>query len=257
MTKPSLMWLSLAAAVLASCAVPKKREAVTLPKPEFKKTFGELRFLGNGALWLEYKNIKLAVDPAADLPDPRQVDYLLLTEAGDSRFPASSRAQFRNDTKIVAPESGSLSKQGFQAVKVIQPGQTIMLKKDDGFLFLEAVQSVGENIFNSYFFEFDGGSKIFVSGSLWDPDQFRPFLYGLRDEGKGIDILVLREALSPPDWDNAADVIALLQPEAVVIVESGLEKNRSLNRRRFEAGLIKRLYTGGILYAQAGESVPF
>jgi hypothetical protein len=235
---------------LAACATPPTRPVppeTQLPVPVLEKTFGNIQTDSGGALLIEYKTMHILVDPAASTTwDTAKVDYLLLTDAAPRPLNA------RKDLKIMAPPSavGWLQKQGFTQVKGASSGQRVYLKKDDAFLFANAVTSgVNEQMRNSYLLEFDNGRNIFVSGRLASLDTLREFVFSLRDDGKDI-----HAAIMAADTDaTGAEAIGLLQPQ-FAFYDAG---DRPADRKTMDKMLAEQLYPGTFSLLKRGQSVPF
>jgi hypothetical protein len=182
--------------------------------PHFEKTFGSIQPLPNGGLAIQYKKIALLLDPPVAQPE---VDYVLLTGADSRRWNSSVQVGLRKNVKILASSADApiIQKQGFTQVKASGPGQRLLLKKEDGFLFVSATAGQG------YFLEFDNGKNIFVAGDVSNPDALREFVYALRDDGREIEIGFFQ--IGPgTDMAALASTIGLLQPKnAVLLREPG------------------------------------
>ncbi len=235
--------------LLAGCAAPLRPPVETVPEtvPGLEKTHGEIKTDKDGALMIEYKTIKILVDPgASNAWDSAQIDYLLLTQT-----PAAALS-VRRDLKIMAPPPllGALQKAGYTQVKSVSSGQRLFLKKDEAFLFAGAATAgQGEKMKNGYLLEFDNGRNIFVSGRLNSADALREFVFSLRDDGKE-----LHAAVVAADSDViAVEAIALLQPHFAYYDPAP----RAADRKRLEKTLADQLFSGGLIVLKRGESIPF
>ncbi len=129
-------------------------------------------------------------------------------------------------------------------LKGLAPGRRMLLKKDEGFLFVSRAPA-------GYLLEFDNGRNIYVGEELPAADALRPFVYELRDDGKEITLAFIPAA---PE-ERLAEIIGLLQPKIALIVQSaaGKRTNAALLRR-----LLQVLMFSGELYLPApGEKIPF
>jgi hypothetical protein len=130
-----------------------------------------------------------------------------------------------------------------------------MLKKDNAFLFVSGVQSKSPSgiMVNGYLLEFDNGRNILVSGEIANLDVLRPFLYGLRDEGKEIHMVFLYNGAM--NETTAAEILALFQPRLGVLF-SGVSGQKFSNEL-FQQSLKDQLFEGSVLTAKAGDVFPF
>jgi hypothetical protein len=226
------LWLGLVLVLgLAGCArvvAPPPSAPVPaptpLPTPHFEKTFGSLNAFPNAGLAVQYKKISLLIDPPSA---PADTDYLLLSGTDERRWSPALQAGLRKNIKILSSptDAARIAKSGFTQVKALGPGQRILLKKEDGFLFASAAAG------QSYFLEFDNGKNIFIAGDVADADSLRDFLYSLRDDGRAIEIGFFR--LTPTtDAAALAQTIGLLQPKNVVLLRAPGAKNVDLNALR-------------------------
>jgi len=241
--------------VLTSCArvvappappVAPSPPSSAAPAPHFEKTFGSLQALPNGGLSVQYKKISLLIDPVAGAPD---VDYVLLSGADARRWGSAVQADLRKNVKILcAPaDAASVSQNGFAQVKALDAGSRILLKKEDGFLFVSATAG------QSYFLEFDNGKNIFVGGDIPSADSVRNFLYSLRDDGRSIEIGFFKIG---PATDNTtlAQIIGLLQPKNAVLLREPNAKTPNLDALREQ---LKDEFFEDPIAVAGNETMPF
>jgi hypothetical protein len=236
----SIFWVLF----FTSCrSIPLKS---TLPRdveaPRLEKTFGEVEIQSPSQFLLRYKSIVAGIDIAPSAP----LDYLLITRAAPDTL-----SSIRKDQKILAPESqvGLLKNKGFRMVKDVRPGAMIQLTKDGGFMFVRGADSQSGSVpVKSYFFECDNGRNILIAADGVRPDDLRPFLYALRDEGKEVHLAVV-----PYSKDSTAETIGLFQPfQAVVTGSSGSADQVDLKNQ-----LKEQLYSGALIFPQSGGTIPF
>lgn len=200
-----------------------------------------------GAFLIDYKTIRIAVDPTVTSTwDFSRIDYVLLTGADSNSFTA------RKDIKIMAPASAvsELQQRGFTQVKGVSTGRRLYLKKDDVFLFAGPVTGGhGLNMNNGYLLEFDNGRNVYIGGRVSSIDPLREFVFSLRDDGKEIHLAVLRA-----DTDAlAAEAAALLQPQ-FIFYDPG---PRHADRKSIDKILAEQLYSGVFAVLKRDQSVPF
>jgi hypothetical protein len=236
---------------LAACAAPVKRPAVpepaATPAPGPEKTDGQLQTDVYGSILIDYKAIRIAVDPSPTSSwDFSTVNYVLLTEGAPGPFTA------RTDIKMMAPPPAvaALQRRGFTQVKGVSVGQRLYLKKNEAFLFVSAVTAgQGEQMKNGYLLEFDNGRNVFIGGRFGSVDPLREFVFSLRDDGKEIYL-----ATVAADSDAvAAQETALLQPR-FAFYDPGA---RSVDRKAVDKTLSDELYPGVFSVLKRGQSVPF
>jgi hypothetical protein len=242
--------LFTAITLLAGCATPVRPPAPptpSVPSPKLEKTFGEIQTDADGALLIDYKTMRLMVDPAPQTTwDSARVDYLLLTSA------APQTLNVRKDLKIMAPPSAAswLNKQGYTQVKSLEAGSRVYLTKDNAFAFVSAAPTgTGERAQSGYLLEFDNGRNIYVSGRLSSVDVVREFTYGLRDDGKEIHVGIVSA-----DTDQmAAEAIGLLQPQFSFYCSGA----RDVDQKTIDKMLAEQLYPGVFSLLKRGQSVSF
>lgn len=206
--------------LLTGCP-PKAPQVVSPPvlppaPPVIEKTFGEIIPGGGSTLLIRYKSITLLADPVLNVGDPLwdqlpSVDYLLLTDAQPHHWGGAVWEALRQNLKILGTDEAVqvLSKHGFTQSKGMAHVQRMMLKKGDDFLFVSVIQghSASGKDANGYLLEFDNGRNIFISGEIKEETVMREFVYGLRDDGKQVDLAFV--------YDES--FIELIQPQVAYV----------------------------------------
>ncbi len=223
----------------------------------------------NGSLLITYKNIMIWVDPNADsatlAAQSQNVDYVLLTDAGQRHFGSTAQAAFRKNIKILASpnEASKVKAAGFTDVKALTAGQRIMLKKNNGstdaFVFVMCAQNTNPSTqlqVNSYLLEFDNGRNLFVSGELTNADGLREFVYGLRDDGKELyaGIFYLQPDVTA---QTIAQIASLVQPKAVILTQTDVSGVAAVDEASFHQALQTELYDGPAVILREGRQIPF
>ncbi|MCG3205628.1 MAG: hypothetical protein KCHDKBKB_02350 [Elusimicrobia bacterium] len=232
------------------------------PSPQFEKTFGTLTVGQQATLILQYKSMTLLIDPhlsaaecAAIFP---QTDYVLLTDAQDTHFSHEAKNTARKNLKIIVSpaESAKIKAAGFKEVKSLTPGQRLILKKENDFLFVTAAAHINPDSNSeviSYMLEFDNGRNLFISGEVTHPDGLREFLYNLRDEGKVIYAGFFYHQRNL-EANLLAQIIGLIQPNHAIILQSSLP---GFNKSQLQKNLADELFDKPLIIAQQGEEIPF
>lgn len=246
--KPFVAMLIL---TLTGCP-PKKPQVVSPPPPPVEppvveKTFGEITYGGLGTLRIQYKSIVVLTDPGVASGElKRPLDYLVLTDG------RSAALEVRKDLKIVASDqtARAMAQHGFTQAKGLARGKKLLLKKDEDFLFISAVGPEG----SGYLLEFDNGRNIFVSGSETKEAVMREFVYGLRDDGKQIDLAFFSSRVGV-EWCGV--FIGLFQPQAAYILQSDGLDVAPLDESRLKTKLQEEMYSGQIQIPKPGDKIYF
>lgn len=240
-----LLLIFLLSACAKTITTPPEAPLPPTTKPpalQLAKTFGDIQTGRDGSYFVEYKNIRMVVDPTSSSPWAiDQVDYVLLTRE-------LSTVSMRKTMKVMAPPSAitALQNQGYSQVKGVSNGQRVYLKKDEAFLFASGVTNGSAS---GYLFEFDNGRNVFISGKLSNLDGLREFVFSLRDDGREV-----HAALLMAENDKiAAEAISLLQPQFAFYGD----ENRRVDRKQMEKMLAEGLYDGTFSVLKRGESIPF
>ncbi len=286
----SIFLLILAGCLQRPAVKPEKGPPPTpsISRPQLQKTFGTIWYSGAATLWIQYKNMNIVVDPlfadkGAVLPpgwdekpgtsstdalvrrDPLilpavlpPMDYLFLTDLEPRHFGAPREPAIRLNMKIVAPPADitSLQRMGYINVKGLESGQRILLKKENAFLFASALGSKNPGTHaavNAYLLEFDNGRNIFISGETVDQSALREFLYGLRDDGKEIDLAFIYAG----GEQMSADIISLLNPKWALLLQRDSFTNAQFDEKRLEQLLKEQIFDGQLLFPKPGEQFPF
>ncbi len=299
-------FLLLGLFLLGGCPKTKKAVSPPVPTapaagPLFEKTYGDITYGGLATLLIHYKSMWLLVDPvfesvgslgptnvkldraktpgelrrtdAADvaLESLPPVDYLLLTDLAPHHFGMKAKEGLRKNLKVIAPtdSAADLQQAGFGSTKGLSKGQRILLKKGEDFLFVGAVQSrnpASGRVVNGYMLEFDNGKNIFISGEIVDESVMREFLYGLRDDGKQIDLAFIYggglrtqkdRTLQSADEQICAMFIGLLQPRVGLVLQyDGLDA-ALMDRTALQNALKDEIYSGELYFPKSGETIPF
>ncbi len=230
-------------------------------RPALDRTAGEA-VLSGGSIAITYKDLRIAVDlsPDALAAAAPTLDFLLVTSA-----PRSWPAGVRRDLKIVAPSdvTGAARGAGFANAKALGTGSRLMLSKPGVFVFVTAVQArnpATAALVNGYLLEFDNGRNVFISGELVDLTAVREFVYGLRDDGKQLQLAFVNAAKAPigggplrwPDEAGVAEMAALLGPKVAVITDRG-----GLDQVKLHDAFTNQIFDGGWYVAPALDRVPF
>lgn len=234
---------------------PVKKEAPP-PPTLLNKTFGEISYLGQDGYQLDYKSMRLLLNPTGNAGDGTTIDYVLLSGVGARSFPDNTSNRFRKNIKIVVHDSGQalLSQKGFSQVKGIRDTQKLMLKKEDGFIFANAVgiKTPDNNDANGYFLEFDNGRHVLISPDFLNADSYREFVYGIRDDGKEIHLAFLT-----CEEMGCAEAVALLQPKiAVLNIENAPEDKEAL-RASLNTYFQDNFFDGQFLFTEKEVKIPF
>jgi len=234
------------------CATVQKPTAPPEAKPPetrvLERTFGDIRVGDENSLLIEYKDMRLLIDPSPSLSwDVATIDYLLLTEADSDTAATLAMLIRRKNIKIMAPVSSvsALTQAGFTQVKGVSTGQRLYLKKDLGFLFAGAVSHGTKN---GYLLEFDNGRNVFVSGSLSSLDPLRQFVFSMRDDGHDVHVGLITARSD----QMAAEAVALVQPQF-----SFYRSRKTPDRKLIDATLAEQLYDGVFSVLKPGQSVSF
>lgn len=268
-------WI-LAAVILIGCPKATKIPPVAPPvKPVFEKTFGEITYGGGATLLIEYKDIHILVDPlfesgALQKEGLPPLDYLLLTDCQPHHWSPQTK-DLRKNLKIIAPpeEIEPIESQGFTQAKGLSNGQRILLKKNDGFLFVTVLTSrnpaTGRQV-NGYLLEFDNGKNLFVSGETVDEAVIREFVYGLRDDGKQVELAFVYagglKSKNNDTWQScnepcAAMMIGLLQPRVAVLLQTDAPESARFNEDLLRSQLKEQIYYGGLYRPSPGDVIAF
>lgn len=264
-----------------------------LPPDNFRlnKTFGDISFSGISTMLIQYKDISILIDPQTSaihesiegmkrsktstlaMEKIPFLDYLILTDAEPLHFGGQVKSMVRSDIKIISPldSVSTLASLGFKNVKSLEKGQKIMLKKGNNFLFVSAYPSknpiTGKTV-SSYVLEFDNGRNILISGNVLSVDPLRECLYGLRDEGKEIQMAFIYSGSLPFksgnetkvqsfDEKGAADLIGLFQPTMAVVVQTDSLEEARFDKSVFSQALKDQIYDGHTAVASPSDSFPF
>lgn len=249
-----VLWIISLGCVRAP-TVPVSSGPLPVPTPSLEKTFGEIHFSEFPSSQITYKNISLIIDPtllgsAANL----KADYILFTKVQSSWSDAASLHALDPSQKIIVPasEGERFVKSNFQQTKALQGNQKVLLKKDNNFLFVTAVQmqdSASKKTINGYCLEFDNGKNIFISGGITDMTVLRPFLYDLRDDGKEIYL-----ALISGDQTAFVELISLFQPRLAVVQ---MNSKSTLDMQTLRQPLADAFFQGQLLTADPNSTIPF
>jgi hypothetical protein len=227
--------------------------------PTFEKTFGSVAMKAGSALSLQYKEMRLAVNPSVSAgpstPDPL-LDYLLSTDATPARLPSALQNALPKNLKIIATADGAerLRGAGFSQVKALAPGQRLMLQKEKTFVFVSAVKAKNPSsglIVNGYLLEFDNGKNLFVAIDVTDMTALREFLYGLRDDGKEIHLAFFNGRAGQEN--SLGEIIALLQPRHAIVLPTSPAMDGKTLREKLQA----EIFSGDLYLAPAGAEIPF
>ena len=235
--------------------VVKPVEIIPVVQPTLPKTFGEIKIEEGIGIFLQYKSMHILIDPIGH--PVSQMDYVLLTELPKEKDPAPWKANFPPDQKIVGLPKGIsfLTNAGFSQVKGLASGQKILLKKEEAFLFLTGVSgkdASGETS-GGYLMEFDNGRIVLFLGGLTDEAVLREFLYGLRDDGKEVDVLIINS----DDEKKLAARLSLFQPKLGLILADNQGKVAPLKEEIFKTALTDELFSGSYRLVRFGDSIQF
>ncbi len=270
-------------------------------KPALEKTFGEITYGGLATLFLRYKDITVLIDPVFEpvgllgrtkarldtlrtpgeiqrtkspallLDQLGHIDYLLLTDAQPHHLGSNAKSGLRKDLKIIATDEvvAVLKSNGFSQSKGLSAVQRIMLKKNDAFLFVNVVQSrnpASGELVNGYLLEFDNGRNIFISGEIVDEAVLREFVYGLRDDGKQIDLAFIyggglrtsgENIWQSANEDTCANFIGLIQPRLAMVLQADGLDVASFDSVLLRTRLQDQIFSGDLHIPTPGESIPF
>lgn len=247
--------LTAAAAVVAAMILldgcrtaPRTPPAPPVPvatRPALPKTFGQVSMNAAGGLTFSYKDLRVGVDA----PDGTLDFYLVTT------LPRAWSSELRREQKIVAPADAadSARKAGFPNAKALGAGQRLLLSKPGAFLFVSAVQQRNPatgKLVNGYLLEFDNGRNLFASGDTVDLAPVREFVYGIRDDGKALNLAFINAAA--PNEARAAEFISLLQPEVAVVLNRG-----GVDANKLTAAFSEQIFGGGWFVAAPSDTTPF
>lgn len=303
-----ILGIALVAMILSGCpkTAPIMVTPPTTPPPPtapttLEKTFGEITYGGLSTLVIKYKDITLLVDPVFEpvgslgatkakldtLRTPGQIqrtlppalafdrlppiDYLLLTDGQPHHLGAIAKNGLRKNLKILGTNEAvaKLQSAGFTQSKGLSQVQRIMLKKNDGFLFVSVVQGrnpASGELVNGYMLEFDNGRNIFISGEIVDESVLRQFVYDLRDDGKQIDLAFVYggglhttgdKVWQSANEDLAASIIGLLQPRVAMIVQTEGLDTTTFDKAVFNEKLKDQIFSGAALFPVPGEAISF
>lgn len=234
--------LGMAGVCLLVACQPRPPKPTLPSQPKLDRTFGDIRLETDG-LSIAYKSIRLSIN---DLPSALSADYVFL-----STLPSTLNVLRKDQKILVLPSLAVPAKQkGFLNVKGLEPGRIIQLTKQNDFLFARALAAAGDAAPQpGLFMEFDNGRNILSVDHEVIADAARPFLLGLRDEGKEIHIgfFTHRSAL------ETAELVALFQPQ-LAVVRGTADK---ATRQALAAALKGQLFEGTLLFPKPGETIPF
>lgn len=252
---------------MAGCAPSTRVPRPPVPQPPappsppvFEGTAGEVVTAGNGSLYIQYKGMRILVDPAFEKAGrgraiySEPIDYLLVTDTRPEHFESAARETLRKDLKILAPapSAAEIKGWGFSQARGLESQQRIMLQKDAVYVFVSAIpgKSAAGVPINSYLLEFDNGRNVFISGDVSSADSLREFLYTLRDDGKEIHFGFIRGADEP----SAAAVISLFQPRYAFVETSSARPMREASLRQ---ALETEIFNGDLVLPKADSRYPF
>lgn len=222
------------------------------PPPVFERTFGEVTFLRNASLPIQYKQMNLAVDPVPGVPD--DIDYLFLTDVSPFHWDPGLRQMLRKDQKIIAPAMAvrSLKQEGFINTKSLDAGQQILLQKEGAHVMVSAIPNLnaGGGSVSSYLLEFDNGRNVFLGTEEVGLAVLRDFLYRLRDDGKEIYFAFI------PANEDAAEIISLLQPRFAFVRPSQYGA-RPIDEAALRQQLKDQIFNGDLIVLEQSQHYPF
>lgn len=259
MKRALLIGAALAALAAASCGKKAVRPPPPVTEgPSLEKTFGEIRFTGAATQLISYKDIRLLVDPSFTSASLPALDYLLLTDAEPAHFSAGARAQLRKDLKTLAsPTAAPVAREaGFSQVKALSPGQRLLLKKGENFLFVTAVGGESGRAVSGYLVEFDNGRNVLITGDRWNADPLREFVYSLRDDGKEIHVLILYSGSRGATENVLAQIIGLIQPQTAIVTPS-VAGATPADEAVLRNALTGQMYGGSLRLAPTGDTFAF
>lgn len=151
------------------------------------------------------------------------------------------------------------NKDGSPEINGANPGKRAMLKKDDDFVFVTALQNRGAGAnatLNSYLLEFDNGRNLFLSGEIANPDDLREFIYNLRDDGREIyaGFFYGRAGASAA---SLAKTIGLLQPINALVLQVRDSGPSISNEAAFRSALKEEFFEGAFVILKSGSDIPF
>ena len=119
-------------------------------------------------------------------------------------------------------------------------------------MFLSGIQfKNGQQSSSAYLLEFDNGRHVFITGQAESADQYRPFVYQMRDDGKSIDMAIFP---SNGPADVLAESISLLQPKLALLTPTDQEK---YNLDQLRSSVEEQLFYGHIYLTKVGDRIPF
>jgi len=259
--------------ILTSCVGPTTKQPIRVPPPEITflpKTFGDVHVAKGVPFSIQYKSIHIRIDSVFPIGESQKdkafADYLILTDLQSHHIDLKAQSSLRRDLKIISPVAAKteLTQWGFSKVKGLEEGQRVLLKKEGAYLFVNAVSDGNTpSAMNAYLLEFDNGRNLFVSGEVKSADLFREFLYGLRDDGKEIDIAFLyhrtqrADETSEGEENRMSDIISLLQPKIAVVMPSSKSGKIDINLSSLQNKLKDQLFYGDVYFSKSEDKISF